>query len=81
MLEEIRLVYNLIYCDLFLADHLTEGYRSIAPIQRTLAIADRAGHGGVLPVFESGAILLYLAEKLGGDLGLSRARNRKQHYG
>ena len=66
-LEELELPYRLIKYDIFEGDHLTEAYGQINPNHKTPAIVDNdpAFGGGPHAVFESGAILQYLAEKTG----------------
>ncbi|WP_317153590.1 glutathione S-transferase N-terminal domain-containing protein [Sphingopyxis indica] len=65
MLEETGLPHRLLKMDVLAGDHLTPEYRRINPNGRLPAIVDHdpIGGGAPLPVFESGAILLYLAEK------------------
>lgn len=65
MLEEVGLEHRLIPMDMLAGDHLTPEYRRINPNGRLPAIVDHDPVGGGEPfaVFESGAILLYLAEK------------------
>ena len=65
MLEEVGLPYRLIAMDMLKGDHLTSEYRRINPNGRLPAIIDHdpGGGGASLSIFESGAILLYLAEK------------------
>ena len=66
MLEECGLAYEPHAVDINRGDQLGEAFRSINPNGRIPAIVDRDGPGGKpLAVFESGAILLYLAEKTG----------------
>ncbi len=72
MLEEIGLPYTVIPYDIFKGDQFKPDFLAISPNNKLPAIVDRAPLGGGEPfaVFESGAILLYLAEKsgaLGGD--------------
>lgn len=66
-LLEMGLPYRVINYDLFGGQHLTPEYRRINPNNKLPAIVDLdpADGGEPLPVFESGAILLYLAEKTG----------------
>lgn len=83
MLEEIGAVYRLIKMDMLKGDHLTAQYRRINPNARLPAIVDHdpIGGGPPLPVFESGAILLYLAEKSGQLLpGDPRRRSQAQQW-
>src|SRR3546814_15417420 len=64
-------------------DHLTPEYRRINPNGRLPAIADHEpiGGGAPLPVFESGAILLYLAETSGRLLPENpRRRSQAQQW-
>ena len=79
MLEEVGLPHQLLKMDMLKGDHLTPDYRRINPNGRLPAIVDHApiGGGAPLPVFESGAILLYLAEK-SGQLMPADPRRRSQ---
>ena len=65
MLEEVGLEHRLIPMDMLAGDHLKPEYRRINPNGRLPAIVDHdpVGGGESFAVFESGAILLYLAEK------------------
>jgi GSH-dependent disulfide-bond oxidoreductase len=66
MLEEIGLPYEAHLVDFGKGDQRTAEYLSLNPYGKIPAIIDPAGPGGKpLPLFESGAILLYLAEKTG----------------
>ncbi|MBR1297396.1 glutathione S-transferase N-terminal domain-containing protein [Bradyrhizobium sp. AUGA SZCCT0042] len=65
MLEETGLPYNLIPVSLGKGEQYTETFRAIAPNGRIPAIVDHDAAGEPLAVFESGAILIYLAEKTG----------------
>lgn len=79
MLEEVGLPYALLKMDMLAGDHLTSEYRQINPNGRLPAIVDHdpIGGGAPLPIFESGAILLYLAEKT-GQLVPANSRRRSQ---
>src|SRR4051794_15292777 len=67
MLEETGLPYRLKRYDLFKGDHLAPAFRRINPNNKLPAIVDEAPDDGGAPIslFESGAILFYLAEKTG----------------
>ena len=67
MLQEAELEYQVINYDLFAGSHLTAQFKRINPNNKLPAIVDHdpVDGGAPLPVFESGAILLYLAEKTG----------------
>ncbi len=67
MLQELGLDYRVINYGLFEGEHLTAAFKRINPNNKLPAIIDHdpAGGGDPLPVFETGAILLYLAEKSG----------------
>ena len=75
MLEEIGADYRVIPYDIFNGDQLTAEFGRINPNRKLPAIVDRApGDGGdPVAVFESGAILQYLAEKSGRFLPASGA--------
>jgi len=65
-LEELSLPYEAHLVSFDTNDQLTPEFRSLNPYGKIPAIIDPHGPGGKpLPLFESGAILLYLAEKSG----------------
>ncbi|MEJ8322238.1 GSH-dependent disulfide bond oxidoreductase [Kosakonia sacchari] len=66
-LEEAELEYRLIRVDISKGDQFRSDFLSISPNNKIPAIVDHlpADGGAPLSVFESGAILLYLAEKTG----------------
>jgi GSH-dependent disulfide-bond oxidoreductase len=75
MLEEIGLPYEPHYVSFDSQDHKTPEFMSLNPYAKIPAIIDPNGSDGPLPLFESGAILIYLAEKSGQLLPLpSNAR-------
>ena len=64
MLEEIRLPYEPHLVDFASGKQLSGEFLSVSPNNKIPAIVDPDGPGGEpLPLFESGAILIYLAEK------------------
>jgi len=66
MLEETGLPYRVHPIDIGRGDQLREDYLRINPNNKIPAIVDEDGPGGgPFTVFESGAILLWLAEKAG----------------
>ena len=74
-LEEIGLPYEAHFVDIGQNETWTEPFLSLNPNGKIPAIVDPAGPGGKpLPLFESGAILLYLAEKSGKLLPADPAR-------
>ena len=65
-LEETGLPYEAHLVSFDTDDQLSEEFRSLNPYGKIPAILDPNGPGGQpLPLFESGAILIYLAEKSG----------------
>ena len=75
MLEEIGEPYRVIPYDIFEGDQLTAAFGRINPNHKLPAIVDPnpVGEDGPVTVFESGAILQYLAEKSGRFLPASGA--------
>jgi len=66
MLEECGLRYRVHPVDIGKGDQFKPGFLAISPNNRIPAIVDPDGPDGKpLPLFESGAILIYLAEKTG----------------
>jgi GST-like protein len=66
MLEEVGLPYELHAINIGKGDQFTPDYVAINPNSKIPAIVDLDGPGGKpIKVFESGAILIYLAEKTG----------------
>ena len=66
MLEETGLAYEPHYIDIGANESWTPEFLSLNPNGKIPAILDPDGPGGApLPLFESGAILIYLAEKTG----------------
>jgi GST-like protein len=66
MLEELGLPYNVHAINIGAGDQFDPEYLKISPNNKMPAIVDPDGPDGKpLPVFESGAILIYLAEKHG----------------
>src|ERR1700692_442475 len=66
MLEETGLPYEPHLVSFDANDQMTPEYLSLNPNNKIPAIIDPNGPGGKpLPLFESGAILIYLAEKTG----------------
>ena len=69
MLEEVGLPYEPHLVDFKTNDQTSPEFLSLNPNNKIPAIIDPDGPGGApLPLFESGAILLYLAEKSGALL-------------
>ena len=65
-LEELGLAYEVHAVDIGAGDQFKPEFLKISPNNRIPAIVDRDGPGGKqLSMFESGAILIYLAEKTG----------------
>lgn len=65
MLEECGLPYRLIPVDITKDQQFEPDFLAISPNNRVPAIVDHDTPSGTQSVFESGAILIYLAEKTG----------------
>ena len=66
MLEEVGLPHKVVWININKGEQFTPEFLNISPNNKVPAIIDHDGPGGKpLPVFESGAILMYLAEKTG----------------
>ena len=65
MLEECGLPYRIVEVNILRGEQFAREFLRISPNNRIPAIVDPDATGGPLSVFESGAILQYLAEKSG----------------
>ncbi len=65
MLEECGLPYRVIPVNIGAGDQFKPEFLAISPNNRMPAIVDHDALGGALPVFESGSILIHLAERSG----------------
>ncbi len=65
MLEECELPYTVVPVNLGKGDQFKPEFLAISPNNRMPAIIDHDAPGGAQSIFESGAILMYLAEKTG----------------
>ena len=71
MLEEVELEYEVCTINILEGDQFDPAFIAISPNNRIPAIVDTDGpQGEPYTVFESGAILMYLAEKTGKLLSL-----------
>ena len=80
-LEELELAYKVHPINIGRGEQFTPEFLAISPNNRIPAIVDHAPAGGGAPisVFESGAILIYLAEKT-GKLLPTEVRSRTQVF-
>jgi GST-like protein len=67
LLEEAAIPYNIIPCNIGRGDQFTPEFLKMNPNHRMPTMVDHAPAGGGEPIaiFESGAIMMYLAEKVG----------------
>ena len=81
-LEEAGLNYAILPVDISAGDQFKPDFLAISPNNRMPAIIDHAPADGGEPisVFESGAILLYLAEKTGQFLPRTSAAARRMEW-
>ena len=77
LLEELGVDYRMIPVNIAKGDQFKPEFLAISPNNRMPAIVDHGVPGDPVPVFESGAIMWYLAEKAGKFLPTD-ALGRKQ---
>ena len=74
MLEEIGAQYSLHYTPIFTGGQFDPAFAQISPNHKVPVIVDEGAEGDKgLPIFESGAILIYLADKVGWGLSQNTA--------
>lgn len=77
MLEELGVPYTVAFVDINAREQWAPAFRAVSPNHQIPAIRDPDGLGGrAITVFESGAILLYLARKFGCLYPLDDERQR-----
>jgi GST-like protein len=77
MLEEMGLEYRVKPINIGANEQFTPEFLAVSPNNKIPAIVDEDAPGGPLSIFESGAILVYLAEKTGKLLAPSGAARFK----
>lgn len=77
MLEECGLPYTVVPVNIGKDEQFAPDFLKVSPNNKIPAIVDDEADGGPLSVFESGAILTYLAEKTGRFLAPSGATRYK----
>lgn len=77
MLEELALPYTVVPINIGKNEQFAPDFLRIAPNNKIPALVDDEAEGGPLSVFESGAILIYLAEKSGQFLAPRGAERYK----
>ena len=82
MLEECGLPYRFMPINIGKGEQFAPDFLAISPNNRMPAIVDHAPNGGGEPVavFESGAILQYLAEKTGQYLPAAQPSTLRERY-
>ncbi len=67
LLEECGLKYRLVPCSIGQGDQFTDAFLKLSPNNRMPAMVDHDPKGGGEPIalFESGAMMMYIAEKAG----------------
>src|SRR5467141_3714197 len=79
MLEELGWKYNVIPVNIGKGEQFKADFLDISPNNRIPALVDHDGPDGKpIAIFESGAILMYLAEKAGGQFMPLDIRRRYQ---
>lgn len=79
MLEECGLDYDTILVRLARGDQFKPAFLAVSPNAKMPAIVDHGAAGGPVSVFESGAILLYLAEKTGKFMPTDPVGRKETH--
>jgi len=67
-LEETGLAYSREHVNVFGGEHFEPGFRALNPFAKVPVLVDGSQPGEAAPIFESGAILIYLAETYAPEL-------------
>lgn len=79
MLEELEYEYEVHFIDVWNGEQFTQAFRSLNPNSKVPVLIDTEGPDGrPITIFESGAILIYLAEKSGRFLAPSGVKRIAQ---
>src|SRR3990167_997711 len=82
MLEESELPYEVHPVDIDKGEQFKPEFLAITPNNKIPAIVDRAGPAGMpYSLFESGAILMYLAEETGKFMPAGMRRSEERRVG
>jgi len=67
LLEECAAEYRIVPCNIAMGDQFADEFLDMGPNNRMPAMVDHdpIGHGEPISVFESGAMMMYIAEKIG----------------
>ena len=67
LLEELGIDYQIVPCNIGSGDQFSDEFLEISPNNRMPAMVDHApvGGGDPIAIFESGAMMMYIAEKEG----------------
>jgi GST-like protein len=77
LLEELGMQYEVVPVHIGKGDQFRPEFLAISPNNKIPAIVDQDGPGGApIAIFESGAIMTYLADKVGSDLFPADTRRR-----
>ncbi|QNG30355.1 glutathione S-transferase family protein [Synechococcus sp. LTW-R] len=81
-MEERGIPYTWQFVDMEAGEHRRDPYLAINPFGKVPALVDEdpALPGGRVQLFESGAILLYLAERFGGECQTAAERGLAQQW-
>ena len=77
--EEARIDYRLVPVNIGAGEQFSPEFLAISPNNRMPAIVDHDVDGDPVPVFESGAIALYLAEKTGQFMPAGALARKEVH--
>ena len=81
-MEERGIHYTWQFVDMEAGDHRQDPYLAVNPFGKVPALVDEdpSLSGGRVQLFESGAILLYLAERFGGECQTAAERGLAQQW-